>query len=273
MENNENQMKNEGRDVTGQAEAAEPVAEKVEQTTEESPRLYTEEELNARVNEAASKRANRREAKIRKEYEQRYGGLEAVLKAGTGEEDLGKIEENLRQFYGGKGVQLPTRSQSAYSPRDIELLASADAEEIIRGGYGEVVEETDRLSGIGVENMTAREKAVFLKLAAHRQTAERGRELEKLGVGPDVYNSPEFADFAGQFNSNVPISKVYELYEKSQPKKEIKTMGTMKTGDSGDSGVKDFYTRDEALKFTKADFDRNPALFKAVENSMRKWKK
>ena len=48
-------------------------------------------------------------------------------------------------------------------------------------------------------------------------------------------------------------------------------MGSMKNNTLKDSGVKDFYTRDEALKFTKKDFDKNPALYKAVEQSMLKW--
>ena len=44
-----------------------------------------------------------------------------------------------------------------------------------------------------------------------------------------------------------------------------------KNATSKDSGVKDFYTRDEALKFSKKDLDSNPALYKAIENSMSKW--
>ena len=42
-----------------------------------------------------------------------------------------------------------------------------------------------------------------------------------------------------------------------------------KTSEEGT--IKDFYTRDEALKFTKADFDKSPELFKAVQASMLKW--
>ena len=38
-----------------------------------------------------------------------------------------------------------------------------------------------------------------------------------------------------------------------------------------DKGVKDFYSREEAMKFTVEDFNKNPALFEAVEKSMRKW--
>ena len=45
----------------------------------------------------------------------------------------------------------------------------------------------------------------------------------------------------------------------------------MKSGNVADKGVKEFYTRDEALQFTKKDFDNNQELFKAVERSMLKW--
>ena len=45
----------------------------------------------------------------------------------------------------------------------------------------------------------------------------------------------------------------------------------MKNSTSEDGTIKDFYTRDEALKFTKKDFDKNPALYKAVTESMLKW--
>ena len=73
------------------------------------------------------------------------------------------------------------------------------------------------------------------------------------------------------FNSDTPIEKVYETFAKTQPKKEFKTIGSMKNSTSDDGTVKDFYTRDEALQFTKKDFDKNPALYKAVEASMQKW--
>ena len=36
-----------------------------------------------------------------------------------------------------------------YKTKDIEVLAKAEAEDIIRGGYEEVVEEVDRLANIG----------------------------------------------------------------------------------------------------------------------------
>ena len=61
------------------------------------------------------------------------------------------------------------------------------------------------------------------------------------------------------------------MYLKIKPKPKVETIGSMKGATSKDNGVKDFYTYEESLKFTKADFDRNPELYRAVEKSMQKW--
>ena len=244
----------------------EQVAENVEHTTEQTPKTYTQEEVDAIV----GRRVARTEAKIRKENDRKYGGLMEVLKAGTGKESVEEVTDTFQKFYSSKGVPMPQKPN--YSARDIEVLARAEADEIIRGGFEDVVEETDRLAGIGVANMSDREKAVFKVLAEHRQNAERGRELGKLGVTEDVYSSKEFQDFAGKFNPDTPITDIYDIYAKTQPKKEVKSMGSMKNNSSADSGIKDFYTPEEARRFTKKDFDNNPALFEAVEKSMLKWK-
>ena len=249
---------------------AEQVAENVETTTEETPKTYTEAEFNAKLDEVLGKKIARKEAKIRKEYERKYGSLEEVLKAGTGKDSVEEMTDTFAKFYESKGIKIPQKP--TYSSKDIEILARAEADEIIRSGFDEVVEEVDRLTDIGVGNMTDKEKAIFKVLAEHRQRTERGNELSKIGVTEDVYNSQEFKDFASKFNSNTPIKDVYDIYAKMQPKKEHKTMGSMKNNESGDSGVKDFYTPEEARQFTKRDFDKNPALFAAVEKSMQKWK-
>ncbi len=265
-------------------------AENVEQTTEQSTepmeqvtgqsvepaeqnaqpeKIYTEAEFNAKLDEVIGKKLARNSAKIRREYEQKYGPLETVLKAGTGKEDVGEVTEAFRTYYEGKGVKIP--ATPAYSEKDVEILARAEADDIIKSGMEEVVEETDRLAGIGYGNMSPREKAVFRALASYRKESERNAELSKIGVSEEVYNSAEFQSFAGKFTSDVPIAEVYNIYSKMQPQKQIKTMGSMTNTNSGDDGVKDFYTRDEALKFTQKDFDKNPALLKAVEKSMPRW--
>lgn len=231
----------------------------------EQVRTYTQEE----VDEIVGRRLARNTAKIHKEYNRKYGELENVLRAGTGKEDVGEMTETFRKFYENKGIQIPT--EPTYTDKETEILANAEATDIINAGLEEVVEEVDRLADIGVENMSAREKAVFTKLAEYRQNAERSNELSSIGVKEDVYNSKDFKDFASKFGSNTTITEIYEIYNKMQPKKEIRTMGSLKNTTQTDTSVKEFYSREEALKFTKQDFDKNPELFKAVQNSMYKW--
>ena len=253
MENNENFV-------------AEQVAENVEVATEQTPvKTYTQEEVDAMM----GKRLARKEAKIRKEYERKYGDLEEVLKAGTGKESVEELTHTFTDFYKQKGIRLPEKPN--YSARDIEVLAKAEANDIINSGYEEVVEEVDRLTKVGFANMTPRDKAIFKVLAEHRQNAERANELGRMGVTEDVYGSEEFKAFASKFNSNTSITDIYDIYSKSKPKKEYKTMGSMKNNTSEDGTIKDFYTRDEALKFSRKDLDKNPALYKAIEASMAKW--
>ena len=247
------------------------VTENVEQTTEETVeqpvKTYTEDE----VNQIVGKRLARREAKIRKEYNRKYGELENVLRAGTGVEDVEGMTSTFRDFYQKKGIQIPT--EPTYSNRDIEVLARAEADEIISAGLEEVIEEVDRLADLGAENMSPRERAVFKTLAEYRQNAERGRELSKIGVTEDVYTSKEFKDFAGKFSANTPVAEIYDIYAKTQPKKEIRTMGSMKTNSQPDNGVKEFYTFEEASRFSQKEINSNPKLYDAIVRSMQKWGK
>ena len=247
------------------------VTENVEQTTEETQvevpveKTYTQSQLD----EIVGKRLARNSTKIRKEYERKYGELENVLRVGTGKESVEEMTDTFTKFYEGKGLKI--HREPSYTDKDVAVLAKADADDVIGAGFDEVVEEVDRLADLGVDKMTAREKAYFEVLAKHRQKIERQNELSKIGVTEEVYNSKEFQDFAGMFNPTVSIAEIYKQYNKSQPKKEIKPMGSMTNKTSEEGTVKDFYTRDEALQFTKADFDKNPALFKAVQESMYKW--
>lgn len=261
MNENENLVLENGTENVETVATEQSTGEQVEQV-----RTYTQ----AEVDEIVGRRLARNTAKIHKEYSKKYGDLENVLRAGTGKDDVVEMTDTFRSFYESKGIHIP--SEPTYTDRDTEILANAEAQDIIKAGFEEVVEEVDRLADIGVENMTAREKSVFTKLAEYRQSAERSNELQSIGVKEDVYNSKEFNDFASKFGSNTSITEIYEIYNKMQPKKDIRTMGSLKTNAQQDNGVKEFYSLEEARKFTKDDFDKNPELFKAVEKSMLKWK-
>ena len=229
-------------------------------------KTYTQSEVDAIVGKAKG----RAKAQIKKEYDRKYGNLVDVLKAGTGNETVEEITDNLENFYRKKGVEIPQKP--TYSDKDLEVLARVDADEIIGEGIDYVIEEADRLNDIGAEKMTAREKALFVKLTDHIKNTETGRELSKLGVTEDVYGSDDFKSFAKKFDSKTPITEIYDIYNKTQPKKEFKTMGSMKST-AQDGGIKDYYTPEEARRFTVEDFNKNPRLLAVVEDSMKKWRK
>lgn len=251
------EMQEEG--VLTESEGQEPV-QNVEQ-----PLMFTKEQ----VDEMIAKKLARKENKIRREYENKYSRLETVLNTGLGTESIEEATEKLSGFYKQKGINIPDSPK--YSVREIEVLANAEANDIISGGYDEIVEEVDRLASIGVDNMTDREKQVFSKLASERTKLEEEKTLASIGVGRELIDSKDFKDFADKLNPNLTLKEKYEMYSQFNPKPKGKPIGSMKGNISKDNGVKDFYTYEESLQFTKEDLDRNPELFKALEKSMIKW--
>ena len=243
----------------------------VEQPTEQTPqRMFSQDELNDIVGKAKA----RERAKITKQFERQNSELNELvdtLKAGTGKQTVPELNNAFTDFYTKNVKGFKINKKPEYSDKDIEVLARAEANDIIQGGYDEVVEEVDRLAN--TDNLSPRDRALFKILAEHRQNTERSNELAKIGITEDVYNSKEFTEFRSMFKEDTPITKVYEQYQKTQPRKEFKTMGSMKNTASADNGVKDFYTPEEARQFTRKQLDENPQIVKAIENSMRKWKK
>lgn len=233
----------------------------------EQPKMYTEaelEEIKTTIKLNAKKNAER---KIRREYEKKYGRAETVLKAGLQKDNFEEAITELENYYTQEGVNIP---KNQYSQRDTEILANAEANEIIESGYDDLVEEVDRYASIGIENMSDRDKIIFNKIASERKRIEEEKELASIGIGKDSITD-EFKEFSKKLNPSLTMKEKYEMYTKFKPKPKVEPIGSLKNTTNKDSGVKDFYTREEALKFTKKDFDKNPALFKAVENSMSKW--
>ena len=245
--------------------AEEVAAENAVQTAEETPaqKTYTQDEVNAMM----QRRIARTEAKIRKEY-RGHEELVRTLEAGTGTTGVGELTKAYSNFFKEKGVNVPEKP--TYSDSDLERLARMDADEVIQYGDDEAAEEFARLEKLGT-NMSAREQKTFKHLAEYLQSAETSKELAKMGVSEDVYKSKEFKEFAAQFRPDIPITKVYETYEKSLPKREKTQMGSMKHTTSNENAVKEYYSPDEARKFTASDFNKNPALYEAVKRSMQKW--
>jgi hypothetical protein len=266
MENLENlgqQTQQEGAQVQPQEAVEAP------QTTPEQPaeKTYSQKEMTEAV-ESAVKRS---EARLHRRYNREYGPLMEVLKAGTGKENTEEITEDFRKYYSAQGAQVP--KEGSYSQKDAERLAKADAEEIIGYGMEEVVAEMDRLVKKGPAKMTPREKVMFNTLAEYRNRNERTQQLQAMGVTDAEINSGEFQAFAGQFTRSTPIQSIYELYRAQKPKKEVHTAGSMVTPPATESTLKDFYTPEEAKKFTAKDLREIPGLEQRLWDSARRWRK
>ena len=267
MNENENLVTEEM--VTENVEAT-TTEETVEQVAEPE-KVYTEEEFNNKLNEVVGKRIARKEAKIRKEYDRKYGELERVLSAGTGIEGVDNMIPAFKNHYSKNGVQFKEEPQ--YNDRDIEVLAKAEADDVIKLGLDEVVDEINRYMDIGIENLNPREKATLKMLAEHQDKTEKRKELARLGVTEDVSESADFKEFASKFSSKTPMEDIVDIYNKTKPKKEIKPMGSIKSNTATGDGLKDFYTPEEAKRFTVKDLDDNPRLLGILEESMKKWNK
>lgn len=239
---------------------------------EETVKTYTQEEYDAGI----QRRLARQEAKLRKEFEEKYSPyreMGEVMNAGLGTSDIVEATSRMRDFYESKGVQIPQRQTPSYSEEDTRVLANHEAQKIIDYGIEAVIEEVDSLANKGYENMTPKEKLMFNQLATYRQAEMDKTELAKIGVSEEALQDANYIEFAKDLNPNLSTKEKYERYLKYKPKPQFETIGSMKQIGVEDSGVKDFYSYEEAVKFTAEDFKKNPALLKAVENSMPKWTK
>ena len=240
----------------------------VEQVSE--GKMYTDAELerivNERIDKLMPKKLERAKAKLTRDFENKYEKVDRVLKAGLGVETLDEATDQLEAFYTKKGIKIPEKT---YSESDMKYLADKYADEVIEEGYDEVVREVDKLAKLG-DDMTPQQKLIFMKLAGVRQEQEDLKELASIGVGKEVLEDNEYKEFVSKLNPSLSTKQKYEMYKQFKPQPKFEQIGSMKSNNSKEA-IKDFYTYEESLQFTKADFDKNPKLFEAVEKSMLKW--
>lgn len=268
LEKDENTVEQPAEEVVEDLEEeTEEVETEESEESKEEEKLYTEEQFNEKVNqkvdELLAKKIARKTNQIEREYRKKYSKLESVLNAGLGTNSVEDATKELAEFYTQKGITIPTAP--SYSESDEKVLAESDANLIISLGYDEIKEETDRLSALGPEKMSNREKLIFTKLASEREKIEEEKELASIGVNKEMLNDEEFKAFRGNLNPKLSLKEQYEMFQKMKPKKEIKKMGSMKQG--ARAKVKDYYTPDEIDRLTDEDLD-NPQVWEAVRKSM-----
>jgi hypothetical protein len=251
-------------ELVEETENVEQTTEEIETTEEGTPEVEEPKEetfTKSQVDEIVKKRLGRQESKLRKEYANKYGKLETVVNAGLGTHNTEEAVEKLTEFYSQKGINIPT--EPIYSDRDVEVLADAEANEIISYGYDEIVSETDRLANLGA-NMSQRDRLVFTKLANARKQMEEEKELAAMGV---TELDSEFKEFEKKLNPELSMKEKYDMYLAQKPKKENKIIGSMKG--TPENRVKDYYSPEEIAKLTDEDLD-NPQIWEAVRKSMTK---
>lgn len=241
--------------------------EGVENEVEKQPegKFYTDEEFNRAVNEVADRRVARKMRKFERELD-KYKDTENVLKSQLGGENIDEINTNLRNLYENEGVQLPSR----YVSEDkgyIEYLATQDSDDVISEGYDAIKSEANRLATIGYDNLNSKDKIVFTKLCDALDKEEDKRTLKSLNVDTKILEDNDFIDYRKQFNRNVPISKIYEMYSGIKETK-INTPGDLSNNSVAE---KEYFTDEEIANLSMEDLD-DPVIWEKVRKSQTRKK-
>ena len=252
----------------------------MEDNTNEVKETYTPEEveqIKAQIKEENEKSFNdrfnkqwsKKMSKFEKEH-QKDSELINLLKEQTGKNN---IDDLLNFSYETYGVQKPDNS---VDDKDSEVLGKHDAQEIISlDDLEEIESEVERL---GSMKRTRREETTFNMLESYLNETKKKekikKEVQEAGIDESILQDTNFTEFAKDFKEDTPITRVYELYSKMNEKEKPFSAGSLKgTKQQDKNGVKDYYSYEESLMFTRADLDRNPELFKAIERSMPLWTK
>lgn len=235
-----------------------------QEQVQEITKTYSQEDVD-RILEARTNSLNKKHQKDLDKYRR----TENILKQGLGANNIDDINSQLVEFYKDQGVDI--KDSSFRNERDERVLAKADVADILNLDEDEIQSTVHEL--VNKEKRTVREEETLRELIHEISIKNANEELRKIGADEKITNSNEFKTFASKFNSNVPLTDIYDLYNKSigNVKKQPPSSGSMKNN-ANTTEIKDFYTPEEARKFTVKDFERNPALYKAVEKSMEKWK-
>lgn len=261
-------------ETTEETESLEETSETIEESDQKEGKFYTDEELDKLINDKVNEIADRRVARAMKKHEKemaKYKDTENVLRSQIGGKDIDEVNANLRQLYTEEGRELPKEYQFV-DDSDAEILGKAEAQNILKDGISFALDEANRLASIGYNNLSPRDKALFMELSNAIEEDRNKKELLSFGASKELLDDPEFKEFKDQFSNKTSIKKIYEIYQnlKEKPKEEIKTPGSLR-GNTSQNEVKSFYTVEEARQFTAEDFEKNPKLLEAIENSMTKW--
>lgn len=264
IETNASEGVEEVQDTTQEVETEEDIQKRIEERANQ----IAEEKIEARLIRDRVKRERETNEKLSK-----YQELENILNAGLGTKNVDEAIVKASEFYKEQGINIPTKQKNvSLNERDTIVLAKADAQDIIKCGEKEMEYEANRIASIPREKRTFRENVIFNELCQELTSLKNIKELENKGYDVKVLNNGDFKEFSSHI-INKPITEVYDMYAKlhGEVKQPPKSPGSAKTTITNDE-VKEFYTPEEARKFTEEDLARNPKLEEAIERSMLQWK-
>jgi hypothetical protein len=257
------QTNNESVETITEQNVEETTEKIVEEPTKEPEPMFTEEQVQERINNAVANRLARERKRLdreRKEELSKYQELAYLTQQGLKAESLDDTLKKSREFYGKQGI--------TYIPNnnDDEIIGKAYAEEIISeaDSLQELEDTAKKLSS--KSNLSNREQVILDNLSSEINSRKRIAELQSIGVTEDEYNSSEFKAFEKKFSKDTPITEVYEIYKKNTNVKPLANPGSMKSVPGNEK--KDFITEAEYDKMSEKEIEENLDL---IHKSMAKW--
>lgn len=272
---------NENEIVLDEEEVIEVNQDNAEEVENSDVKTYTEEEveqikanLKKEYDDNSQKIFDNRWAREKEKFEKENAPLfqiEDVLKGQLGATDRNDLVKKLGDFY---QVDINNASPKL-TERQERILAKADAEDIKSLGMNEMVSEANRIASIPQEQRTVRENIIFGELASEITEQKNRSLLKEKGYDLAILEDNEFKDFRNKLNYRTSIAEAVDMYNAIKGKTAQKPVKPASAGSTKSNitqnQVKDFYTREESLQYSKADFDKNPDLWQAMLNSMPKW--
>lgn len=272
----------ENEEVVGTLEdTSETDASKVEEEKDSvKEKLYTQKELQEAIDRNVKGRLARAENEYAKKI-QEYEDLTYTLRKGMGKDDgnVQDLNKDLRKFYKEQGIEIPEVISRGLSEREEKILAKAEAEEIINGGEEYINQIANEIYNIPAEKRTIKQKEIFESLGKHMMQEKAKAQLKEKGIDESILQDNSFKEFANKFTAQTSIGDIYDMYQKINSKEVVETPKRERPASTGSTKtiaktntIKEYYTEEEASKFTQRELMDNPELLKAVEDSMAKWK-
>ena len=127
-----------------------------------------------------------------------------------------------------------------------------------------MVNEAKKLADIGYDNLSAREKEVFLTLSEKVSDERNRKELRRLGASEELLKDEDFIKFQKKFVSGTPMEDIYSLYRGNQQKPVVENPGSLK---NNAPAQKERYTEEEISRMTSAELD-DPKVWAKVMKSL-----